>query len=114
VRNFLNIFFFLHTVETVNSSSVDRIEVALRNKIETSSGFTEDPAKAVEKVFKKFDKNGTGKLSLDEFLAGMQTMSFQGYEKDCTALFRRYDLDKSGSLDFKSVTLLLCLWASHL
>lgn len=87
-------------VELVNTSSVDHIEKSLRNKIETT-GFVDDPAKAVEKIFKKFDKNGTGKLTLEEFLAGMQSLNFQGYEKDCTALFRRYDLDHSNTLDFK-------------
>ena len=85
----------------MNSSSVDRIEVALRNKIETASGFVEDPAFAVQKVFKKFDKNGSGKISLDEFLAGMKALNFEGFDKDVTALFRRYDLDRSGYLDFK-------------
>jgi len=56
---------------------------------------------AVAQVFKKFDKNGTGKLTLPEFLTGMRALNFQGFDKDCEALFRRYDLDNSGTLDFK-------------
>lgn len=86
---------------SVNSSSVDRVEIALRIKIETLTNYAEDPARAVAQVFKKFDKNGSGKLNLEEFLAGMKALNFEGFEKDCTALFYRYDLDHSGTLDFK-------------
>jgi len=87
-------------VQTINSSSVDLVENSLRKKIETIT-FVEDPPRAVAQVFKKFDKNGSGKLSLEEFLTGMKALNFEGFEKDCEALFRRYDLDQSGTLDFK-------------
>jgi len=86
--------------EQVNSSSVERIEKALKDKVQTTVS-VDDPSKAIAIIFKKFDKNNSGKISLDEFLQGMKSLNFEGYEKDCTGLFKRFDTARAGYLDLK-------------
>lgn len=88
-------------IPDVNSFSVDRVEQALKQKIETLTNFQDDPTRAVSIAFKKFDKNGSDKITLNEFVEAMKKMNFSGFEKEAVALFHRYDLDKSGTLDYK-------------
>eukprot|EP01110_Echinostelium_bisporum_P010418 TRINITY_DN3798_c0_g1_i1.p1 TRINITY_DN3798_c0_g1~~TRINITY_DN3798_c0_g1_i1.p1 ORF type:complete len:152 (-),score=63.60 TRINITY_DN3798_c0_g1_i1:453-908(-) len=83
---------------SVDPSRIDRLQAALRVKIETSNSF-DDPQRAVKKLFADADVNKTGSLEEDEFVKHMVSkLNFSGYDVDVRALFRRFDIDHSGSL----------------
>ena len=91
------------TAAQVNSSATDRIEDALRNKVESASNFNDNPTQALATVFRKLDINSSGKLSVGEFQAAMKKLNFNDVDRELAALFSRYDLDRSGYLDIKCV-----------
>jgi hypothetical protein len=85
---------------SVDPSRVDRVQQALRTKVETSNSF-DDPHRAVKKLFA--DASGTAKsnsLDEDEFVKLMVgKLNFSGYDVDVRALFKRFDIDHTGKLD---------------
>lgn len=85
----------------VNTSSVDNLEITLKSKVETISNYNDNPAAAVQTVFKQMDANGSGKISLEEFTKALNKINFTGVDKEIAALFRRYDVDNSGYLTLK-------------
>lgn len=92
-----------HTVGP-DPSRIDRIAQALRNKLETISGYDE-PLRVVRKVFSEADVDGSGMLDEDEFTKLMASkLNFFGCEADVKQLFRRFDIDRSGKLDFEEFT----------
>jgi len=83
---------------SVDPSRVDRVQQALRTKIETSNSF-DDPHRAVKKIFADADVDKSGNLQEDEFVKLMVgKMNFSGYDVDVRALFKRFDIDHSGCL----------------
>lgn len=83
---------------SVDPSRVDRVQQALRGKIETSNSF-DDPHRAVKKLFADADVDKNGNLQEDEFVKLMVgKMNFSGYDVDVRALFKRFDIDHSGCL----------------
>lgn len=85
----------------VDCSKVDSIQQLLRTKMETLAGFSSDPSLVVRKLFKDISKDGTT-LNEDAFVRLVTTkFNFQGYESEIQALFKRFDVDRSGSVDVK-------------
>lgn len=83
---------------SVDPSRVDRVQQALRVKVETSNSF-DDPHRAVKKMFADADIDKNGTLNEDEFVKLMVgKMNFSGYDVDVRALFKRFDIDHTGSL----------------
>jgi len=83
---------------SVDPSRVDRVQQALRVKIETSNSF-DDPHRAVKKLFADADVDKNGILDEDEFVKLMVgKMNFSGYDVDVRALFKRFDIDHTGNL----------------
>jgi Ca2+-binding EF-hand superfamily protein/biotin operon repressor len=83
---------------SVDPSRVDRVQQALRVKIETSNSF-DDPHRAVKKLFADADIDKNGILNEDEFVKLMVgKMNFSGYDVDVRALFKRFDIDHTGTL----------------
>jgi len=84
---------------SVDPSRVDRVQQALRVKIETSNSF-DDPQRAVKKLFADADVDKNNTLNEDEFVKLMVgKMNFSGYDVDVRALFKRFDIDHTGSLE---------------
>lgn len=82
-------------------TKVDSIQELLRTKIETLAGFSSDPAVVVRKVFRDVVRDGTA-LDEDSFVKMVSDkFNFQGYTLEIRALFRRFDCDKSGTVDIK-------------
>eukprot|EP01063_Lacrimia_lanifica_P002415 TRINITY_DN11275_c0_g1_i1.p1 TRINITY_DN11275_c0_g1~~TRINITY_DN11275_c0_g1_i1.p1 ORF type:complete len:376 (+),score=151.95 TRINITY_DN11275_c0_g1_i1:108-1235(+) len=82
---------------------VDDAENRLRERMLTKSGF-DVVTKQIEHLnasFRDFDENGNGTVSLDEFIKAMFRHQFVGMDDVLTALFHRYDVNDSGSLDFR-------------
>lgn len=83
---------------SVDPSRVDRVQQALRTKIETSNSF-DDPHRAVKKIFADADVDKNGSLQEDEFVKlVVGKMNFSGYDADVRALYKRFDIDHTGSL----------------
>lgn len=83
---------------SVDPSRVDRVQQALRTKIETSNSF-DDPHRAVKKLFADADVDKNGSLQEDEFVKlVVGKMNFSGYDVDVRALFKRFDIDHTGNL----------------
>jgi Ca2+-binding EF-hand superfamily protein len=83
---------------SVDPSRVDRVQQALRGKVETSNSF-DDPHRAVKKMFADADIDKNGNLSEDEFVKLMVgKLNFSGYDVDVRALFKRFDIDHTGTL----------------
>jgi len=84
---------------SVDPSRVDRVQQALRVKVETSNSF-DDPQRAVKKMFADADIDKNGTLDEDEFVKLMVgKLNFSGYDVDVRALFKRFDIDHTGSLE---------------
>jgi Ca2+-binding EF-hand superfamily protein len=84
---------------SVDPSRVDRVQQALRVKVETSNSF-DDPHRAVKKLFSDADVDKNGILSEDEFVKLMVgKLNFSGYDVDVRALFKRFDIEHNGKLD---------------
>jgi len=84
---------------SVDPSRVDRVQQALRTKIETSNSF-DDPQRAVKKIFADADVDKNGSLQEEEFVKlVVGKMNFSGYDVDVRALFKRFDIDHTGNLD---------------
>jgi len=83
---------------SVDPSRVDRVQQALRVKIETSNSF-DDPHRAIKKVFgDAAAKNGI--LLEDEFVKLMVgKLNFSGYDVDVRALYKRFDIEHTGKLN---------------
>lgn len=83
---------------SVDPSRVDRVQAALRTKIETMNSF-DDSHRAVKKMFADADVDKSGNLDESEFVKIMiNKLNFQGYEVDVRALFRRFDIDRVGKI----------------
>jgi len=86
---------------SVDPSRVDRVQAALRTKIETMNSF-DDPHRAVKKLFADADGGKSGFIDESEFVKIMVgKLNFQGYDVDVRALFRRFDIDRTGKVDME-------------
>ena len=58
-------------------------------------------------LFKQFDTNGDGVISKKEFLTGMKMLGLEADMDDVSELFRAFDEDDSGAIDFEELNKLL-------
>jgi len=91
---------------SVDPSRVDRVQQALRTKVETMNSF-DDPHRAVKKLFSDAGVSKNGSVDEEEFVKVMVgKLNFQGYDVDVRALYRRFDIDHKGRIeadDFSSM-----------
>jgi Ca2+-binding EF-hand superfamily protein len=75
--------------------------------MDTRSSFA-DPevqSRQLKDMFKFSDSSGNGTLSFDEFVAAMVRLNFVGVPKEMEALFKAFDKDGSGMIDYRHVFL---------
>lgn len=84
---------------------VDELEVRLKGKIETASGFADNltNARKMEQILKFYDTNHTGKLDFKQFFSAMIKFNFVGLNREVEALFSRYDDEATGYMDYKMI-----------
>merc|ERR1712006_11662 len=58
---------------------------------------------AVEKVFKMYDKDGTGKLELPEFMKLVETLGVQRSKEEVQQMFHEMDKNSDSEIDFEEV-----------
>lgn len=82
---------------------VDDLERRLRGKIESDSGFADEPTQAAKlmAVFRHFNTDKDGWISFEEFQAALVRLNFVGVQRETKALFDRYDSDGSGFLSYE-------------
>lgn len=102
-----------HRAHTVDSGEVDRLEEKLRAKIESLPGFDINPVRSLQAFFGAADVDGSGKITPKELFAAVKKLPPphprhstsvavpQESERTVLALFKRYDLNGSGTLDLK-------------
>jgi len=79
------------------------LEDAVRNFVESKSGFghTQKKVRTIERVFNEFDRDGTGQIDEEEFLAALVRMNIVGLTDAALELFDKFDEDMSGALSYK-------------
>ena len=87
-----------------SSAPVDEIKVAricatIRKRLETKTNFVpERQLRMLHSTFRTFDKNGSGKLSLSEFVRALAT--FNVWERDAVMIFGVFDKNGDRELSF--------------
>eukprot|EP01137_Pigoraptor_chileana_P007157 Opistho-2@52374 len=93
--------------EVVDSTVVDQFEAALQTKLEIMGGFNTSAANVLYKVFGEFDLSRSGKTDLVEFEHALERLNFLNKKREIKALFRRYDIDNDGIIDYRDMGLSL-------
>jgi serine/threonine-protein phosphatase 2B regulatory subunit len=71
-----------------------------------------EPTPAVEKLFKLFDKDGSGKIDIKEFMIGLSNFTGASKDEKLQFAFAVYDQDNSGSISREELSRILM--ANHL
>lgn len=86
------------------------------NGLITYSEFCEvlsvEPTPAVERLFSMFDKDGSGKVDIKEFVVGLSNFTGASKEEKLQFAFAVFDADNSGSISKEELTKILV--ANHL
>ena len=69
--------------------------------------FTHEQVDSFFEVFETFDMDGSGHIELDELAGIMRAMGATPSTQDIKKMMERFDADKSGTLDFKEVLIML-------
>ncbi|RYY86974.1 EF-hand domain-containing protein, partial [archaeon] len=101
-----------------SSSSRVRVEVdailqRIRRGIEEYLGPGSGSARKVKEVFADIDRNGNSRIDQKEFREAMSRLRVNLSSSDIDMLFQRYDLDRSGEIDYKEFLQLLGLEVSR-
>eukprot|EP01059_Diplonema_ambulator_P002314 TRINITY_DN11975_c0_g1_i1.p1 TRINITY_DN11975_c0_g1~~TRINITY_DN11975_c0_g1_i1.p1 ORF type:complete len:373 (+),score=157.61 TRINITY_DN11975_c0_g1_i1:30-1121(+) len=91
---------------TVNQRSIDELERRLQSMIELKTGWAEPHklSRELQRMFKIYDIDNTGTMSLDEFEKALVKLNIGGTDAEVEALFDRYDTNENGVLSFAEFT----------
>lgn len=84
-------------------ATIDLLEDQIRGKLESLTGFGSLEARQLKmtRLFKKYDKDKSGKLNQEEFAAAMAALCFTGVKTQLEHLFDRYDVDDEGTVSYE-------------
>lgn len=87
----------------VSDAALDLIEEQIRQKLESETGFGSIEARQLKmtRLFKKVDKDKSGKLNFEEFCNAMAGLCFTGIKTQLEALFDRYDEEDDGTVSYE-------------
>jgi Ca2+-binding EF-hand superfamily protein len=87
----------------IDDAALDVLEEQIRGKLETLTGFASVEARQLKmtRIFKKVDKDKSGKLTLKEFEAAMASLCFTGVKTQLAKLFERYDEEDDGTVSYE-------------
>ena len=80
---------------------VFRFETELKDKLLQKSNAKLTEEACLIKMFKYFDIYDKGSVSLPDFMKTLEKTGLYYSEKDMAPLFKQYDLDGNGALDYK-------------
>lgn len=78
-----------------------QLEGIVCEKIRQKTHGQEDEGKTIKKIFKHYDLDGYGTISLSEFARALETLGCYFKKDEICALFAKHDKDKSGKLDYE-------------
>jgi Ca2+-binding EF-hand superfamily protein len=86
---------------SVAPQRLQEIEDIIFEKVRQRTHGADDEGKTVRKIFKHFDLDGFGTIEPEEFRKALETLGcvFKDFEMD--ALFRKYDANENGKLDYE-------------
>lgn len=89
------------TESATNAADVEKVhryEELLREKVRQTCKSTESPKTRLTRVFKFFDVDGTGAVTIDEMTNALQQLGLPLPRKDVLLFFALYDADGSGQI----------------
>ena len=87
--------------EKVGEIEINRLERVMKDKLFQRSYMTSSPFQ-VRKAFKFFDREQSGRISIEGFTRALEFLGFQFSEQQNTALFARFDPNYSGEIEYMS------------
>jgi len=87
--------------EKVGEIEINRLERVMKDKLFQRSYMTSSPFQ-VRKAFKFFDREQSGKISIEGFTRALEFLGFQFSEQQNTALFARFDPNIEGEIEYMS------------
>jgi Ca2+-binding EF-hand superfamily protein len=96
----------------VSAARIKELEDIIFEKVRQRTHGADDEGKTVRKIFKHFDLDGYGTIEPDEFRKALETLGcvFKDFELD--ALFRKYDANSNGKLDYEEFAAFFALKGS--
>ena len=70
-------------------------------KVRQKTHGADDEGKTVRKIFKHFDLDGYGTIEPNEFRKALETLGCLFKDHEIDAIFRTYDKDSNGKLDYE-------------
>lgn len=94
-------------VNAADVAKVRRYEELLREKVRQTCKSTESPKTRLARVFKFFDTDGTGSVTIDEMTNALQQLGLPLPRKDVLLFFALYDKDGSGCINYAELVAFL-------
>ena len=86
---------------TVNKEQVEHLTKTLRHKLLDFSRGGQQDEYVMREMFKDFDTNKSGDLTIDELWGMMSKLGISCDRKFVTALFKKFDANKNGVIEFE-------------
>lgn len=88
-------------VANVPASRLAELEDIIFEKIRQRTHGADDEGKTVRRIFKHFDLDGYGTIEPNEFRKALETIGCLFKDHEIDAIFRKYDKDSNGKLDYE-------------
>mmetsp|Transcript_29363 Transcript_29363/g.39699 ORF Transcript_29363/g.39699 Transcript_29363/m.39699 type:complete len:426 (+) Transcript_29363:331-1608(+) len=88
-------------VANVPASRLAELEDIIFEKIRQRTHGADDEGKTVRRIFKHFDLDGYGTIEPKEFRKALETIGCLFKDHEIDAIFRKYDKDNNGKLDYE-------------
>jgi Ca2+-binding EF-hand superfamily protein len=85
----------------VSAARIAELEDIIFEKVRQKTHGADDEGKTVKKIFRHFDLDGFGTIEPDEFKKALETLGCLFKDHEIDALFRKYDSNSNGKLDYE-------------
>jgi len=98
----------IEDAERIFNHNLDQLEQMFLVKAKEVAKGNEIEEKAMRRVFKFFDKDGSGDLDMNEFAAAMNRFGIPLTKVQLNAFFKRYDLNQTGTVSYADMIQRCC------
>ena len=85
----------------VSSQRLIELEDIIFEKVRQRTHGADDEGKTIRKIFRHFDLDGFGTIEPHEFKKALETLGCIFKEHEIDALFKKYDANSNGKLDYE-------------
>jgi len=85
----------------VDPRRIAELEDIIFEKVRQKTHGADDEGKTVRKIFRFFDLDGFGTIEPGEFKKALETIGCVFKDHELEAIFRKYDKDSNGKLDYE-------------